>query len=38
MSKVNIFYIVKDRPVLSSERVPHINEPSNVRQEKIIWS
>jgi hypothetical protein len=28
---------VKDRPVLSSERAPHINKPVNARQKKI-WS
>jgi hypothetical protein len=27
-------YIVKDRPVLSSKRAPHINKPANITQKK----
>jgi hypothetical protein len=34
MQNVNILYIVKDRPVLSSKRTPHINKPATVRQKK----
>jgi hypothetical protein len=31
---VRILYIVKDRPVLSTERAFHINKPAIVSQEK----
>jgi hypothetical protein len=31
-------YIVKDWPVLSSERAPHINKPATLRQKKKICS
>jgi hypothetical protein len=29
-------YIVKDRPLLSSEKAPPINKPATVRQKKIL--
>jgi hypothetical protein len=29
-------YILKDRPVLSPERAPHINKSGNVRQKKNL--
>jgi hypothetical protein len=35
---IDILYIINDRPVLSSERAPHINKPATVRQKKKIWS
>jgi hypothetical protein len=39
LALMSTLYIVKDRPVLSSERTPHINEPGTVRQhEKKFWS
>jgi hypothetical protein len=34
MRNVNILYIVKERPVLSSERAPYITKPVTVGQNK----
>jgi hypothetical protein len=35
---INILYIVKVRPVFSSERARHINKPATVRQKKNLVS